>query len=164
MHAILEMSRYFMPLAVKAGGIHKRLSGADSEALGVGEADYDRLSDWRASLRTFLRASQSLVRSVGITSQQYQAMLVLRPATRTDDGGMTVTQLASLLQVRHNTAVSLVNRLVQNGYVHRGVHPTDRRRALLTLTLKGEKLLRQLVHAHNHELNRIAPAVRKVLP
>ena len=164
MHAILEMTRYLMPLAIKAGRVHKRLLNTDSEAPAVAEADYDRLSDWRATLRTFLRASQSLVRTAGITPQQYQALLVLRPATRMDAGGMTVTQLANLLQVRHNTAVSLVNRLVKSAYVRRGVHPTDRRRALLTLTLKGERLLRQLVHAHNHELNRIAPAVRKVLP
>jgi len=164
MHVILEMGHYLVPLVVRAGGIHKRLAGTDNEALAVREADYDRLADWRASLRTFLRASQSLVRSAGITSQQYQAMLVLRPAIRTDDGGMTVTQLARMLQVRHNTVVNIVNRLVKSGYVRRGVHPTDRRRALLTLTFKGEKLLRQLVSAHNHELNRVAPALRKVLP
>jgi DNA-binding MarR family transcriptional regulator len=39
--------------------------------------------------------------------------------------------------LRHNSAVGLVNRLVEAGYLTRGEDPGDRRRAVLVLTRRA---------------------------
>ena len=64
-----------------------------------------------------------------------------------------IADLAERLQIRHHSAVELVNRLAAQGYVerHRG-GDSDRREVLISLTFKGEKILRQLSLHHRTEL------------
>ena len=48
----------------------------DSSTLS--SADYARLASFRYALRSFLHFSESAAAGVGLTGQQYQAMLVVR--------------------------------------------------------------------------------------
>jgi len=50
-----------------------------------------------------------------------------------------IEELAERLQIRHHSAVELVDRLAPGGYLKRQKADNDRREVLLTLTPKGGK-------------------------
>ena len=109
------------------------------------ERDYDRLAGFRYALRRFLRFSETAARRAGIAPAQYQLLLFVR-AFR---AAPTVTDLAERLQVRHQSAVGLVERCERAGLVRRGRDSSDRRRVRVRLTRRGSEVLRRLVAAHN---------------
>src|SRR5690349_17290660 len=72
--------------------------------------DYARLAAFRRALRKFLSFSEQAAGRVGLTSQHYHAMLVVRGCP--DDQLVTINDLAKQLLIKHNSAVELVDRLV----------------------------------------------------
>jgi DNA-binding MarR family transcriptional regulator len=68
-----------------------------------------------------------------------------------------IRDLANRLQVQHNSAVELINRLEAGGYVRRERAEDDRREVLLVLTAEGEKVLAELALHHHEELQQAAP-------
>jgi len=74
-----------------------------------------------------------------------------------------IGELAERLQVRHHSAVELVNRLSAGGYVRRHRGGEDGREVLLSLTPKGEKVLRDLSLHHRAELRMRSPALIEAL-
>ena len=65
--------------------------------------------------------------------------------------------------MRHHSAVGLVDRLVASGHLARQVDDDDRRRAILSLTERGEGVLTALSAVHRQELRRIAPLLEPLL-
>ena len=130
--------------------------------VSISEADYLTLTAWRDTLRAFLNASKTILKQVNVTPNQYQALLCIRFGN--GHKHPTIGQLASCMHIRHNSGVTLVNKLVERGWVKRVPSHEDRRLVHLHLTAKGEATLRKMVTAHRHELNSIAPALRKILP
>ncbi len=124
-------------------------------------ADYLRLAAFRHALRRFLHFSESQTARVGLTGQQYQAMLVLK--SRAGRTLVTINDLARELFIRHNSAVGLVDRLVAHGLVARAVVPDDRRKVRLRLTAAGERVLARLASIHRHKLRRIGPNIHRIL-
>ena len=104
--------------------------------------DYRTLADLRYQVRRFLRVREVAARRAGIAPQQYQLLLQLkglegrRPAT--------VGVLAERLQVRHHSAVALIDRLVRRDMVVRRRLAADRREVLIALRPSGEAILRKL--------------------
>lgn len=127
----------------------------------VSPADYRTLAEFRATLRRFLRISEELAHGVGLTPQQHQALLAIKGFA--GDELPTMTDLASRLQVRHNSVVGLVDRLVKRKLVRRMTAKEDRRRVRLQLTQSGERLLAQLTRAHRIELREIGPQITQLL-
>jgi DNA-binding MarR family transcriptional regulator len=120
-------------------------------------ADYQSLSELRYQIRRFLHFSEQAARDAGLEPRQHQLMLTLKglPAgTRPRIG-----ELAERLQIQHHSAVELVNRLAAGGYVKRRRAGEDRREVLLSLTPKGEKILRTLSLHHKGELRMQGPAL-----
>src|SRR5262249_21723492 len=74
-----------------------------------------------------------------------------------------IGELAERLQIQHHSAVELVNRLAAGGYVRRRRSGEDRREVLLSLTLKGEKVLHELSMHHKSELKAQSPALAGAL-
>jgi DNA-binding MarR family transcriptional regulator len=70
-----------------------------------------------------------------------------------------IGELAERLQIQHHSAVELANRLAAGGYVKRHRGGEDRREVLLSLTPKGEKILRTLSIHHKDELRMQGPAL-----
>ncbi|MGO9824169.1 MAG: MarR family winged helix-turn-helix transcriptional regulator [Terriglobales bacterium] len=70
-----------------------------------------------------------------------------------------IGELAERLQVRHHSAVELVNRLSAGGFIRRHRGGQDGREVLLSLTPKGEKVLRDLSLHHRAELRMRGPAL-----
>jgi DNA-binding MarR family transcriptional regulator len=121
------------------------------------ERDYRNLALFRRTLRGFLAFSEQAARKAGLTPQQHQAILAVRGLGL--EQGMTVGELASHLLLKPQTAVGLVDRLVEAGFISRVQDEDDRRRVLLKLTAKAEKALKALSVTHMTELRRDAPAL-----
>ncbi|HEX5091722.1 MAG TPA: MarR family winged helix-turn-helix transcriptional regulator [Burkholderiales bacterium] len=122
-------------------------------------SDYARLAAFRYSLRRFLHFSEAAAARVGLTGQQYQAMLVVRARA----APVSINDLARELLIRHHSAVGLVDRLAAHGHLVRDRDRADRRRVLIRLTPKGERELRKLVSVHRRKLRRIGPEIHRIL-
>lgn len=61
-----------------------------------------------------------------------------------ETGGLTQRALAERLDVSPRNITTLVDGLVETGFVRRADHPTDRRAVLVVLTKKGEKTYTRL--------------------
>ena len=76
---------------------------------------------------------------------------------------VTVGELAERLQLRHHSAVGLINRLVLEKLVARTPSNEDRRQVLIQLTSRGEKTLEKLSALHHEQLKRIGPELSQLL-
>ncbi len=123
--------------------------------------DYTRLAEFRASLRRFLRRSEEIAQGVGLTPQQHQALLAIKGFPGGESP--TVGALAKRLQMRHNSAVGLMNRLGEHGYVERLRSKEDRRKVFLEVTAKGDAILAKLTAAHRVELRALGPKLTQLL-
>jgi DNA-binding MarR family transcriptional regulator len=129
--------------------------------------DYESLAELRYQIRRFVRFSERIARAAGLEPHQHQLMLALKglpPQVRP-----RVRELAERLQIQHHSTVELVNRLAAGGYVNRERGGEDRREVLLSLTPKGEKVLKELSLHHRAELRtqgpiRIAACKRAIEP
>ncbi len=117
--------------------------------------DYVALASFRYALRQFLRFSEDAAAQSGLSTQQHQALLAIRGFPGSD--WVTVGQLAERLQIRHHSAVGLIDRLAESGLVVRGPHPEDGRKVSIRLTAGSEAILETLSTAHRAELRRTGP-------
>ncbi len=124
-------------------------------------SDYQSLAELRHQIRRFLHFSEQNARNAGLEPRQHQLMLALKGLP----GGRRprVADVAERLQIQHHSAVELVNRLSAGGYVRRHRGTEDRREVLLSLTPRGEKVLRELSLQHRAELGNAGPALVKAL-
>ncbi|HUK05067.1 MAG TPA: MarR family transcriptional regulator [Burkholderiales bacterium] len=127
----------------------------------LSSADYVRLASFRYALRRFLHFSESETARLGLTGQQYQAMLIVRCSA--ERAPVTINDLARELLIRHNSAVGLVDRLVAQGLLLRAHVPDDRRKVRLRLSAAGERVLARLVTVHRQKLRRIGPDIYRIL-
>jgi DNA-binding MarR family transcriptional regulator len=120
-------------------------------------ADYQALAEFRYQIRKFLHFSEQAVQAAGLERGQYQLMLAIKgmPA------GVRprIRDLANEMQIKHHSAVELINRLEAGGYVRRERAQDDRREVLLALAPKGERMLADLALHHHEELRDAAPGL-----
>jgi DNA-binding MarR family transcriptional regulator len=125
---------------------------------GLTDADYRRLAELRAGLRRFMHWSELQAQGAGLTPAQHQLLLAVRAAE--DRRGPTIGDVAEALLLRHHSAVGLVDRAQEAGFVER-VRDADHRSVVrLRLTADGEARLRALSAAHLQELRQLAPSMR----
>lgn len=127
----------------------------------LSKSEYELLAAFRYALRQFLRFSEEAAHAAGIEPQQHQALLAVKGFPGRD--WVTIGELAERLQIRHHSAVGLVNRLVTQGLLVRVTAPTDRRQVHVTLTEQGAALLAQLSEVHKEELFRLGPELTVLL-
>jgi len=120
-------------------------------------SDYTSLAELRYQIRCFLSFSEQAARAAGLEPRQHQLMLSLKGLPQ--GARPTIGEVAERLQIQHHSAVELVNRLSNAGYVRRHRGGDDRREVLLTLTPRGEKVLRDLSLHHREELGSAGPAL-----
>jgi DNA-binding MarR family transcriptional regulator len=121
---------------------------------------YQGLAGFRAALRRFMAASETINRAAGTTQQQYQAMLAIKTWPFET---MSMKDLAEQLLLTHHAAVQLVDRLAKSGLAERTSSPGDRRSVLLKLTAAGGALLDDLAARHLAEMLRQEPALTSSL-
>ena len=122
---------------------------------------YRALAEFRCQIRRFLHFSEEQVRQNGLEPQQHQLLLAIKGLP--PNTSATIGELAERLQLRHHSAVELVNRLEKNGHVRRDVPKQDRRRVIVRLTRSGGNVLRKLSLAHHQELEAAGPALVRAL-
>ena len=118
---------------------------------------YESLAELRYQIRRFLHFSEQASRAAGLEPQQHQFMLALKGLPK--GTRPRVGELAERLQLKHHSTVELINRLAAAGLVSRHRAENDRRAVLVTLTAKGEKILRTLSLHHRSELRAQGPAL-----
>ena len=135
--------------------------GAMARPRKLAKAQYETLAAFRYALRQFLRFSEEAAQAAGITAQQHQGLLAIKGYPGRDQ--ITVGELAERLQLRHHSAVGLIDRLVAENLVSRAPSVEDRRQVLIRLTSRGETLLEELSSVHRDELKRIGPEMQLLL-
>lgn len=128
-------------------------------------ADFQRLAEFRFQLRRFLHFSNIAAEQAGLRPQQYQLLQCV--SGMPDELEPTIAHVAARMLLKHNSAVELVDRTIEQGLLRRAQDPTDHRRILLRVTPQGERVLASLAAYHLEELDQAGPelirALRRVL-
>jgi DNA-binding MarR family transcriptional regulator len=136
------------------------------ETATVTKWQYEMLADFRYQLRRFLRYSERVTRSQGITPLQYQLMLQVEGYPGRD--WATVTELAERLQAKHHGVVALLTRCAKRGLLARNASVSDRRSVEVRLTPKGKKLLLRIAQVQLEELQTLhgqfVPTLKAIAP
>ena len=124
-------------------------------------AEYETLASFRYGVRRYLQFAEANARSVGLTSQQHQALLAIKVHTAREP--MSIGDLAAELLIKHHSTVELVGRLEKACFTQRTIDVNDRRRIQVALTPLGEKVLADLSVGNLRELRLVAPAFSGLL-
>ncbi len=146
MEPVKTRSRCRLPERVRGKGTVPEMKSRDKQM-------FQELALFRHKLRKFLRFSENAARACGITPQQHQLMLGIAGFTGT--GRANISEIAEFLQERHNSVVGLVDRAFESGLVQRTEDPVDRRVVVVSLTERGEEILRKLSLLHHDEMKRL---------
>ena len=112
--------------------------------------EFQALAELRYLGRKFLRFSKDLLQEkAGLNPEQYEALLAIKAFP---GESLTISQLSERLQVKHHSAVNIVDRLVERKLIRRQAGEKDRRERHLELTEKGQKLIDELASVHYREL------------
>ena len=112
--------------------------------------DYQALAAFRRGIRSYIRFSENVVRNADLESRQYQLLIALKGLPLTVRP--RIAELARELQIRHHSAVELVDRLQARGLVQRERSTSDRREVLVKFTPAGEDLIARLANVHLNEV------------
>jgi len=124
--------------------------------------DYKALANFRYAMRKFLNFSKrTLAAEARLTPEQYEALLALKAFSQS--AGLTITELSERLQVKHHTAVSLVDRLENLNLVRRKKGVEDRRQVHLKLTKAGSRILGKVAVLHRLEMRVRSPEMIEAL-
>jgi len=127
----------------------------------VTSAEYQALAELRYLIRKFVGEGDAVARAAGLEPQQYLLLLAIRGLTDGEDA--TIQVLADRLALKHHSMVELIDRLEVHGYVRRNRSRDDRRRVLVSLLPRGEKLLEQVARHRISELRSSGAALVKAI-
>jgi DNA-binding MarR family transcriptional regulator len=102
--------------------------------------DVVHVAEFREALRRFVRRTERVARSSGLTPQRYLLLLMIKGA-RDGSEQSTVTELSERLQLAQSSVTELVRRAEEAGLVERRQSTDDGRVAYLRLTREGESRL-----------------------
>lgn len=124
--------------------------------------DYAALASFRYALRKFLSFSKrTLAVEADLTPEQYEALLALKAFS--SDRGLMIRDLSERLQVKHHTAVGLVDKLEEIRFVHREQGVADRRQVFVRITPAGERVLAKVAVIHRREMRIRSPEMIEAL-
>lgn len=134
-------------------------NGVSEREPALTKAEYERVAEFRYSVRRLLRQTELEAAKVGITPQHYQLMLAVKGFPGRE--WASITELAERLQIRHNAVIGLVNRAEGRGLLERrhGQDLSDRRIVQIHLTHHGEAVLHALTDALRSERQGVSEAV-----
>lgn len=118
------------------------------------QEDFERLLEFRVTLRRFQRWSEDQARAAGLTQVQHQLLVAIKG----HPGGEppTVGDLAGYLLLRPHSTVELVDRAEHAGLVRRTRDDADGRVVRVRLTPEGDQILQRLTRAHLERLHELA--------
>ena len=122
--------------------------------------DYRRILEFRTALRRFLRWSEAEALAAGLTSAQYQLLVVVKGLG--DPRGPTVGEIAEQLLLRHHSAGELAHRTEAAGFVALRSDADDHRIVRVSPTAAGDAALRRLAPRHVEEIARLGPLIGRL--
>ena len=125
--------------------------------------EYEMMANFRYAMRKFFRFSREFLAAKAnpLTSEQYEALLALKAFST--NKGLLVGEVSERLQVKHHTAVALMDRLVAQRLVTKRRMRSDRRHVYVKLTKRGSELLESLAAAHRNEMRIRGPEIIEAL-
>jgi DNA-binding MarR family transcriptional regulator len=119
-------------------------------AMEITSDEYRALAELRYRIRHFVREGDVVAQAAGLEPQQYLLLLAIRGLPTGHEA--TIRTLADRLALKHHSAVELIDRLETRGYVRRTRGRDDRRRVLVSLLPRGERILEQVARHRIGEL------------
>ncbi len=116
----------------------------------------EALSMLECSIIRFVRTREKAVRADGLEPLQFQFLTLVEPL-HGNGHQPNISDVASQLRMQHHSAVELVDRLVERGWLRRNRANHDRRHVLLGLTPDGRKVLRRAILQEYADVNQFAP-------
>ena len=129
----------------------------------LGARYFKEAAELRAALRRFERRSAEILPAHGLTSAQYQLLLVVK-TSESDSRGAGFAEISERLQIARSTATELVRRAESTGLVERRLHPHDRRSLIVALTPKGSARLELAVRDLRGDRARLMAMLQELRP
>jgi DNA-binding MarR family transcriptional regulator len=123
--------------------------------------DFERLLEFRVTLRRFHRWSEDQAQAEGLTHVQHQLLVAIKGHR----GGRppAVGDLAGYLLLRPHSTVELVDRAAAAGLVERTPDEDDGRVVRVRLTATGDRILHKLTRAHLDRLHELAAVLDELV-
>jgi DNA-binding MarR family transcriptional regulator len=112
--------------------------------------EYRPLAELRYRIRRFLRDGESVASAAGLEPQQYLMLLAIRGLPQGE--AATIRTLAERMVLKHHSAVELIDRLENYGYVCRSRRRDDRRLVMVSLLPRGQRVLEGVARHRISEL------------
>lgn len=80
---------------------------------------------------------------LGVRSSETRVLLCIKNLSMEANAAITVSEISKRMQVTSPTVTQIIKHLNKNGYVERAVDLKDKRSVDITLTEKGEKIVRK---------------------
>src|ERR1700736_5304245 len=121
---------------------------------GLTQRDFERLLEFRVTLRRFQRWSEDQAKAAGLTHVQHQLLVAIKG----HPGGQppSVGDLAGYLLLRPHSAVELVDRAEAARLVERSPDGDAGRGVRVRPTAEGDRILQKLTRAHLERLHELA--------
>jgi DNA-binding MarR family transcriptional regulator len=123
--------------------------------------DFERLLEFRVTLRRFHRWSEDQAQAEGLTHVQHQLLV----AVKGHHGKLppTMGDLAGYLLLRPHSTVELVDRAEAAALVERVPDGDDGRVVRVRLTRGGDRVLQKLTRAHLERLHELATVLDELV-
>jgi DNA-binding MarR family transcriptional regulator len=125
------------------------------------QQDYERLLEFRVTLRRFQRWSEDQAQAEGLTHVQHQLLVAIKG--HRGDLPPSVGDLAGYLLLRPHSAVELVDRAEAARLVERTPDGDDGRVVRVRLTDEGDRILQKLTRAHLERLHELATVLDELV-
>ena len=127
----------------------------------LGRDDFEKLLEFRVTLRRFQRWSEEQARAAGLTHVQHQLLVAIKG--HHGDRPPTVGDLAGYLLLRPHSAGELVDRAEAAGLVKRIPDGSDGRVIRVLLTAEGDRVMQELTRAHLERLHELAAVLDELV-
>jgi len=127
----------------------------------VSKGEYEVLAEFRYTLRQFMSFSENAAEEIGLTPQQHQALLAVKGFPGREQ--ITVGELSERLQIKHHSAVGLIDRLEAENLIDRSEGSNDRRKVFYFSYRAWSFDFGETSTIHREELRRMAPQLRLLL-
>ena len=123
--------------------------------------DFERLLEFRVTLRRFHRWSEDQAQAEGLTHVQHQLLVAIKGHHGKVPPAMG--DLAGYLLLRPHSTVELIDRAQDAGLVARTPDGDDGRVVRVRLTSEGERILQKLTQAHLDRLHELATVLDELV-
>jgi DNA-binding MarR family transcriptional regulator len=125
------------------------------------QQDFERLLEFRVTLRRFQRWSEDQAQAAGLTHVQHQLLVAIKG--HPGETPPAIGDLAGYLLLRPHSTVELVDRAEAADLVKRTPDPNDGRVVRVRLTETGDGIVHKLTRSHLERLHELAAVLDELV-